>query len=129
MNEIDKANFNDQTKFRLNEISKIENYFNQEINQRKSCSKKLSIYVAAFDYIDKVLIALSATSGGNCIICSASVVGAPIGVVGASFTLIFSLPTGIINKLQSIKRKKKKKKKSTIKFLCWLKVTSTALKH
>ena len=131
MNEIDKANFNDQTKFRLNEISKIENYFNQEINQRKSCSKKLSIYVAAFDYIDKVLIALSATSGGNCIICSASVVGAPIGVVGASFTLIFSLPTGIINQLLSITRKKKKRKKrkSTIKFLCWLKVTSTALKH
>ena len=32
INEIDKANFNDQTKFRLNEISKIENYFNQEIN-------------------------------------------------------------------------------------------------
>ena len=57
------------------------------------------------------MIALSATSGGNCIICSASVVGAPIGVVGASFTLIFSLPTGIINKLLSITRKKKKKKK------------------
>ena len=25
----------DQTKFRLNEIAKIENYFNQEMNQRK----------------------------------------------------------------------------------------------
>ena len=42
-------------KFRVNEISKVENYFNQEINQRKSCSKKLSKYVAAFDYIDKVV--------------------------------------------------------------------------
>ena len=45
-----------KTKFRLDEISKIENYFHEEINQRKSCSKKLSKYVAAFDYIDKVLI-------------------------------------------------------------------------
>ena len=53
MNEIDKTNLTDQTKFRLNEISKIENYFNSEINQRKSCSKKLSKYVATFDYIDK----------------------------------------------------------------------------
>ena len=53
LNETDKANLTDQTKFRLNEISKIENYFNSEINQKKSCSKKLSKYVATFDYIDK----------------------------------------------------------------------------
>ena len=46
MNEIDKINLTDQTKFRLNELSKIENYFNQKFNQRKSCSKKLSKYVA-----------------------------------------------------------------------------------
>ena len=39
MDEIDKTNLTDQTKFRLNEISKIENYFNQEINERKSYSK------------------------------------------------------------------------------------------
>ena len=50
---IDKTNVTNQTKFRLVEISKIENYFIKEINQRKSCSKKLSEYVAAFDYIDK----------------------------------------------------------------------------
>ena len=54
----------DQTKVRLNEISKIENYFHEEINQRKSCSKKLSKYGAAFDYTDEILIVLSATSGG-----------------------------------------------------------------
>ena len=90
MNGIDKTNLTDQTKFRLNEISKIENYFNQDINQRKSCSKKISTYVAAFYYIDKVLIVLSATSGGVCVISSVSVVGAPIGIVGTtSFTLIF----------------------------------------
>ena len=49
----------DQTNVRLNEINKIENDLNQEINQRKLCSKKLSKYVAAFDYIDRVLIVLS----------------------------------------------------------------------
>ena len=47
---FDKTNLPNPTKFRLDEISKIENYFYQEINQRKSCSKKLSKYVA--DYID-----------------------------------------------------------------------------
>ena len=88
MNEIDKENSTDQTKFWLNQISKIDNCFNQEINQRKSCSKKLSKYIAVLDYIDKILIVISAKSGGVCIIFSVSVVGAPIGIAGASFTLI-----------------------------------------
>ena len=70
MDEIDKTNLTDQTKFRLNEISKIENYFNSEFNQRKLWIKKLSKCVAAFNYIDKVLIVLSETSGGVCIISS-----------------------------------------------------------
>ena len=95
----------EETKFRLSQIIGIENYFHQEINQRKSCSKKLSKYVADFDYIDKILIALSATSSGVCIISSASVVGAPVGIASASFTLIFSLTTGIIKKLLSKKKK------------------------
>ena len=50
----DETNVTDQTKFRLNEISKIENYFNQEVKEKKLNSKKLSKYVAAFDYIDKI---------------------------------------------------------------------------
>ena len=50
----DETNLTDQTKFRLNEISKIENYFNQEVNERKLNSKKFSKYVAAFDNIDKI---------------------------------------------------------------------------
>ena len=106
---IDKTNLTNQTKFRLDEISKIENYFIEEINQRKSCSKKLSKYVAAFDYIDKILIVLSATTGGVSICSFTSVVGAPVGIASASFTLIFSLTTGIIKKLLSITRNKKKK--------------------
>ena len=43
---IDKTNLTNQTKFQLDEISKIENYFIEEINQRKSCSRKLRKYVA-----------------------------------------------------------------------------------
>ena len=42
MNEIDKANLIDQTKFRLNEINKNKDYFNSEVNQRISGNKKLS---------------------------------------------------------------------------------------
>ena len=86
---IDRTNLTNQTKFRLDEMSKIENYFYHEINQRKSCSKKLSKYVAVFDYIDQALIVLSATSGGVSIISFTSIVGAPVGIASASLTLFF----------------------------------------
>ena len=109
MNEIDKTNLTDQTKYRFNKISEIDNYFNQEINKKKWCSKKLSKYVTVFDYIDKILIVLSAASGGVCIISSVSVVRALVAIAGASFALIFSLTAGIIKKLLSITRNKKKK--------------------
>ena len=95
---IDRTNLTNQTKFRLNEISKIENYFNQEIEERKINSKKLSKYVAAFDYIDKISIALSATSGGISIISFTTVIGTPVGIANASFAFIISLTTGIIKK-------------------------------
>ena len=72
MHKIDKTNLSDQTKFRFNEIRKTENYDNSEINQRKLCSKKLSKYANVFDYMNKVLIILSATSGGVSIISSVS---------------------------------------------------------
>ena len=104
MNEIDK------TKFRLNEISNIENYFNSEINQRKLCSKKLSKYVSVFDYIDKIFIVLSATTGGVCIISHATVVGTPVGIASAGFTIVFDLATGKIKKI--IKNNKKQTEKA-----------------
>ena len=106
---IDKTDLSEQTKLRLDEISKIESYFIEEINQRKSCSQKLSKCVTTFHYIDKMLIVLSATTGGVSIISFTSIIGAPVGIASASFTLIFSLTTGVVKKLLNITRKIKKK--------------------
>ena len=75
----------DRTKFRLNEINEIKDYFNSEIQERKTMSKKHIKYTVAFDYFDKTLIVLSATSGGISIISFASVIGAPAGIASASF--------------------------------------------
>ena len=59
--------------------------------------------------MDKILIVLSATTGGVSTISFTSITGAPVGIASAIFTLIFSLTTGIIKKLLSITRNKKKK--------------------
>ena len=109
MDEINKSGLSEQTKFRLSEITGIENYFYQEINQKKIYRKKLSRYITIFDYIDKILIILRAATGGISIISFTTTIGAPVGITSASFTLIFSLTTGIIKKLLNIARNKKKK--------------------
>ena len=95
MHEIDKTKLTDQTKFRLYETKNIENDFINEINQQKTCSKKLNRYVTIFDYIDKILIILSATTGGISIISFTTAIGAPVGIASAS--------------LLDITKKKKKK--------------------
>ena len=59
--------------------------------------------------MDKILIILSASSGGLSIISFTTVIGALAGIASASFTLVFSLTTGIIKKLLSVTRNKKKK--------------------
>ena len=109
MQEMNKTKLSDQTKFRLYEIKKIENYFINEINERKSYNKKLSKYITIFDYIDEILIVLSVTSSGISIISFASIIGVLAGITSASFTLIFSITAGIIKKLLSATIKKKKK--------------------
>ena len=110
------SNLSDQTKFRLNEINKIKYYFNSEIEERKIVSKKLSKYIAAFDYFEKSLIVLSATSRGISIISFVSVIGVSAGMRSASFSLVFSLTTGIIKESLEITRNKKKKHNKIVMF-------------
>ena len=111
---IDTPNLDNQ-QFRLNKISEIEEYFIAEIKERELMSRKLSRYISFFDYFDKSLIVLSVTSGGVFIASFATAVGVPIGITSASFSLAFSLCTGIVKKLLKTTRNKKR---SIIKLLC-----------
>ena len=72
-------------------------------------SKRLSKYIASFDYFDKSLIVLSVTTGSISIASFATVIGAPVGIISASFSLAFSISTGIIKKLLKTLRNKKTK--------------------
>ena len=100
---------NDQQQFKVNKIHEIKDYFVAEIKERELMSKRLSKYIASFDYFDKSLIVLSVTTGSISIASFATVIGAPVGIVSASFTLAFSISTGIIKKLLKTTRNKKKK--------------------
>ena len=103
------SELNDLTKFRLDEINKIIDYLNCEIKERKDIVKKISKYIVAFNYADKLFITLSASFGALSIASHATVVGIPVRIAGASLTLIFTVTTGVVRKLRNITRKKKKK--------------------
>ena len=106
-NEI--SELKDLTKYRLDEINNIKEYFNTEIKERKDIIKKISKYIVAFDYADKLFITLSASFGTLSIASYAAVVGIPAGITGASLTLIFTITTGVVKTLLNITRKKKEK--------------------
>ena len=72
-------------------------------------SKRLSKYIASFDYFDKPLIVLSETSRSISIPSFATVIGTPVGIASASFSLAFSLSTGLVKNLLKTTRDKKKK--------------------
>ena len=99
---------NDQTKFRLNEINEIKDYFYSEIRERKMISRKLSKYVATFDYADKIFIVLSATFGTLSVVSHATAVGIPIGLAGASLPVLLSLITGVVKKIIKCDKKEEK---------------------
>ena len=103
------TNISNEQQFRLNKINEIKDYFIAEIKERELMSKRLSKYIASFDYFDKSLIVLSVTTGSISIASFVTVIGAPAGMMSASCFLAISITTGIAKKLLKTTRNKKKK--------------------
>ena len=66
----------DVNKYRLDEINKIRDYFNNEIKERKNIIKKLNKYLVSFGYLYKIFITLSASFGTLSIASQAIVITA-----------------------------------------------------
>ena len=98
--------------FRLKKTDEIKDYFIAEIKERELMSKRLSIYIASFDYFDKSLIVLSVATGSISIESFATVIGAPVWMMSASCSLVFSINTEFVKKfLKTTINKKKKRNK------------------
>ena len=109
------ANISNEQQFRLNKINEIKDYFIAEIRERELMSKNLSKCIASSEYLDKSLIVLSVATASISVASSATIIGAPVGIMSASFSLTFSITTGFVKKfLKTIRNKKKKRNKIVI---------------
>ena len=110
---VETSNLDNQ-QFRLNKINEIKDYFIAEIKERELMSKRLSKYIASFDYFDNFLIVLSAASGSISISSFATVIGTPVQIASATLSLAFSLSTGLVKKLLKTTRNMKKNYNKTV---------------
>ena len=67
-------NISNDQQFRLNKINEIKDYFIAEIRGRELMSKSLSKYITSFEYLDKLLVALSVATGNISIASFATVI-------------------------------------------------------
>ena len=121
------ANTSNDQQGRINKINEIKDYFIAEIKERELMSKRLSKYIASFEYLDKSLIVLSVATSRISIASFVTVIGTPVGIMSASCSLAFSITTGFVKKfLKTIRNKKKKHNK--IVMLARSKLNSTESK-
>ena len=70
------VNLSNDQQFRLNKITETKDFFIAEIKERELMSKRLSKYIASFEYFDKSsLIVLSVAVGSISIASFATVIG------------------------------------------------------
>ena len=103
-----------ELEFRLNKINEIKDYFVAEIKERELMSKRLNKYIDSFDYFDKSLIVLPVTAGSMFIASFATIIGALVRMMNASFSLAFSITTEIVKNLLKTTRNKKEKHIKTV---------------
>ena len=100
---------NEQTNYRLMEIGKIKDYFEQDIQCQQALTSKLSKYLTFFDYADKILTVFLTVFSGTNIFAHVRGRKQLLGLITSVFSLVFCLSSGIIKKLQEETKIKKKK--------------------
>ena len=89
---METINIEDQSNYRLCEISQIKNHFSEEIQYLQSLTNKLSKYLTAFDYSIKILtLVLTVFSGTNVFsnVNNKQLLGLITSVFSLSFSLFF----------------------------------------
>ena len=106
---LETISLNEQTNYRLIEIGKIKDYFDQEIKYQQLLTSKLSKYLIGFDYADKILTLFLTVFSETNIFGHVRRRKQLLGLIISVFSLVFCLSSGIIKKLQEETKRKRKK--------------------
>ena len=109
MTSLETINLKDQSNYRLSEISKIKDYFNEEIQYQQFLTSKLSKYLTILDHVNKILTAVLTVFSGTNIFTHVKGHKQFLVLITSVFSLLFSLSFGIIIKLQQETKLRKKK--------------------
>ena len=99
----------DQSNYRLTEISKIKNCFNEEIQYQQSLTNKLTKHLTIFDYSNKILTVVLTVFLSTNIFAHVKGKKKLLGLITSTFSLLFSLFFGVNIKLQQETKLRKKK--------------------
>ena len=117
LTSLETIKLEDQSNYRLIEIGKIKDYFNEEIQYQQFLTNKLSKYLTVFDYINKILTVFLTVFSSTNIFTHVKTDKQLLGLITSEFSLLFSLSFGITIKLQQ-ETKLKKKKHNRLYYLC-----------
>ena len=106
---VETIKLEDQSNYRLSEISKIKDYFNEEIQYQQCLTIKLSEYLTIFDYSNKILTVVLTVFSGTNIFAHVKGHEQLLGLITSIFSLLFSLSFGINIKIQQETKLRKKK--------------------
>ena len=133
-NNLETITLNQQTNYRLIEICKIKDYFDQEIKYQQELTSKLSKHLTCFNYTDKILTVFLTVFSGTNIFAHVKGRKQLLGLITSVFSLRFCLSSGIIKKLQE-ETKLRKKKHNRLLYLaknkldCVEMLISNSIKH
>ena len=102
-NSIETISLNEQTDYRLMEIGKIKDYFDQEKKYQQFLTSKLSKYLTGFDYTDKILTAFLTVFSGTNIFAHVKREKQLLGLITSVFSILFCLSSGVGKKLRERK--------------------------
>ena len=118
MNSLKTITLDEQNNYRLMEIGKIKDYFDQEIrHEQYLTSKYLSKYLTCLDYAGKILtVFLTVFSGTNMFAHVKGKDKKTLCLIISVFSLVSALLSGVMVKLQE-KTKTSKKKSNELLYL------------
>ena len=109
---LETITLNEQTNYRLIEISKIKDYLEQEIQYQQLLTSKLSTYITFFDYTDKILTVFSSTN----IFSHVKGKKGLLELITSVFSLLFCLSSGVVKNIQQETKIRKKKHNKLLYF-------------